>query len=99
MAVVRRNAADCNRLRDLHAKAAGYPFPPANPAHASRGHGVTTHQDAVVTEVDGRLSYDMPTDAELGAGKLARLTGAERAEIATIRSKPETTGVSAQEKT
>jgi hypothetical protein len=76
-------------MRELHAKASGFPFPPANPAHASRGHGFTTHQDAIVNEEDGKVSYDMPTDAELGAGRLARLTGPERAELASIRAKPE----------
>jgi hypothetical protein len=90
MARMRRSRADCDRLRDLHAKAAGYPFPPAKPAHASANHGWTTHQDAVLVEDDGRVSYDLPTDAELGPVRLARLTGPERAEITAIRAKPET---------
>lgn len=90
MARMRRSRADCDRLRDLHAKAAGYPFPPAKAAHAAMGHGITTHQDAVLVEEDGRVSYDLPTDAELGPVRLARLTGPERGEFASIRAKPET---------
>jgi hypothetical protein len=89
MANLKRDRADCERLQALHAKAAGFPFPPANPAHAARGHGFTLYQAPVVLEDDGKTSYDMPTDAELGAGKLARLTGPERAELAAIRAKPE----------
>lgn len=92
MAKLKRDRADCDRMRDLHAKAAGFPFSPVNPAHAARGHGWTTHQDAVVIEDDGRPSYDMPTDIELGAAKLARLSTAERTELATIRAKPEPVG-------
>lgn len=90
MTILRRDRADCEELRNLHAKAAGFPFPPANPAHAARGHGFTTHQDEVRTEEDGRTSYDFPTDAELGPVRQARLTGAERARVAAIRAKPDT---------
>jgi hypothetical protein len=78
-------------MRDLHAKAAGFPFPPANPAHAAMGHGITTHQDAVVLDDDGRLLYDLPTDAEFGPVRLARLTGPERGELNAIRARPDTT--------
>lgn len=96
MSKLKRERADCDRLRDLHAKAAGFPFAPANPAHASRGHGFTTHQsDVTIDESDGKATYDLPTDAELGAAKLARLTGPERAELNAIRAKPEPAGAAA----
>jgi hypothetical protein len=89
MAKLKRDRVDCERLRDLHAKAAGYPYPPVNSAHAAQGHGWTTHQDAVVLEDDGKYSYELPTDAELGVTRLARLTAPERAELVAIRAKPE----------
>lgn len=85
-----RTPADCDRLRDLDAKAAGFPFAPDNPAHAARGVGFTLYRLPVVIDpIDSKSSFDMPTDAELGPGRLARLSGAERAEIAAIRAKPD----------
>lgn len=96
MTKLKRSAADCSRLRALHAKAAGYPFPPANPAHAAAGYGFTQFQDDVKFDsADSSYNYDLPTDFELGAVDLARLTGSERSELALIRSKPDVTGQAA----
>jgi hypothetical protein len=91
MAILRRDRADCERLQALHAKSAGFPFPPRELRHQQTGRGFTLYLDPVVTESDGRVSYDMPTDTELGPSRLSRLTGPERAEIASIRAKPEPT--------
>lgn len=87
--IMKRNQADCIRLRDLVAKAGTFPYPPNNPAHAQQGRGFTLYQDAVLLGEDGKWSYDMPDDAELGPVRLARLSASEKSEIAAIRAKPE----------
>lgn len=87
--IMKRTKVDCDRLRDLHAKASGFPANPNNPAHTAQGRGITLYQDAPVLGEDGKWSYDMPTDQELGPQRLARLNAQEKADIATIRAKPD----------